>query len=1080
MKAPDIPLNEEARLAALHSCFILDTPAEPTFDALTSLAQKLLRVPIALLSLVDSRRQWFKSRQGLDATETSREISFCGHAVASGEPLVIHDATADDRFADNPLVTGDLHIRFYAGIPLVTHDGLALGTLCVIDYVARLLSPEQQDILTTLAAQAIAHLEKRRETAWLSERLRAAQRAQQAFFEIALDLLCIADLQLVPQHLNAAWGHIVGWSAAELSSHPLTRWQHPDDAAASQTAIAQLQQGAAAVNFRSRFRHRDGGWIPLSWSVTTHQGMFYAVAHDLTTLESERASLLRSEARLRAIFDAVAEGIIITDESGVLQQVNPAIKRLTGYSAAELVGQHFLKLAPPAYVDAASALRDHHVRGGSEDLFSAHREGSIVTKQGITCPVQVSRSEFQTGGARKFLAVVRDISDQKRHQAELIAAKQAAEDASSAKSQFLANMSHEIRTPLNAVLGYATLLLDAPLPGVQHQHVQAICTAANSLLGQLNAILDLSKIEANRLELEIGPTELRLAMEDAVEIVAEQARRKNLALTCIVDPDCPMHILCDSGRLRQVLINLAHNAVKFTERGEVILRARRVSSEADAQVQFTVRDTGPGMRSETLAKLFQPFSQADASIARRHGGTGLGLSICRRLVEAMGGSIGVDSQLGAGSTFWFALPLKIAPPPSDDTPALPARLRGCSALIVDAQVTHREQLASILGRLGLQAVPCGSAAAALAISTADLPAPPGVVLVASTVPDAKSEALAEELASKLRPLAPANQLLMIETLPLGPAVDAGRPLKPIFAAQLTAPIRAHRVARMLHDLCQPPVTLDPRGATNLRLPQAHLPAPRILVAEDNPANQRLAKLILQRMGCRVDVVADGQEAVATVSLFSFDAILMDLQMPEMTGIEATQAIRRLPPPACHVPIVALTASAYATDRKRMISEGMNDYLSKPLNIDELQRVLQRLLPRHFPNRATQVLSDSLPPPHRLDAARELQQDLESIRERLHELSNLLDAASAEEVVALVRADWPRTLRAAQACQEASDLRGVGQQAHYLAGSALQVGASGLAKQCRALEEASQRQDSAQAQKFLAAVAERVGALLTGL
>ncbi len=1206
MKTPELPDNEEERLAALRSCFVLDTPAEPTFDALTALAQRLLRMPIALLSLVDGERQWFKSRQGLGSTETPRAISFCGHAVASGQLLIIEDASSDERFADNPLVTGGLQIRFYAGAPLVTRDGYALGTLCVIDYVPRVLSAEQQEILTGLAAQAAAHLDGRRETAQLERRLLAAQQAQQAFFEIAVDLLCIANQKLVPEHLNAAWEKLTGRTAEELRETSLSDWIHPEDRPASLAALSQLGQGVASVSFRNRFRHRSGHYVSLAWTITSHQGMFYAVAHDLTALEHERAALTRSEARLRAIFDAVAEGIVISDELGVIEQVNPTMERMSGYSAEELLGQTLTKLTSQRFSERLQGRRESSQAAGVRAPLAAEPETWGIRKDGTKYPILVSRSEFIDRGARKFLGVIRDVTEpkraeqalvdsetrlrtiidtaaeaiiiadgagvieevnssttrlfgyateeligrnlkalmsagdaeahdgflatyartgrpriigsgrevigqrkdgsqfvaglavrefvvagrthyagilrdlteQKRAQAEILAAKNAAEDASSAKTQFLANMSHEIRTPLNSVLGYATLLLDTPLGTAQQEYVQAIGTAANSLLGQLNAILDLAKIEANKLQLELGPTDLRLAMEDAVEIVAEQARRKNLALTCILSPDCPMHIYSDPGRLRQVLINLVHNAVKFTERGEIVLRAQPLTSDGGSRVLISVRDTGPGFSVETQAKLFQPFSQADASIARRHGGTGLGLSISRRLVEALGGSIGVDSDPGIGTTFWFALPLRAVPPPAMAEPALPDTLLGMPVLVVDEHEASREQLAGILTRLGLRPLLADSAAAAREVLAAEPRFPPGLAMCSSTVPDA----LPEELVSAIRQLLPSDSLPIIRLQNLGAGQEAKPLPTPTFSSQLAKPLRAHRVARVLHELFAPSTAYGrPSQASSpikIAPPRADLPAPRILVAEDNPANQRLAKLILQRLGCRVDVVADGQEAVAAASLFTFDAILMDLQMPEMNGLEATQAIRKLPPPTCHIPIVALTANAFSTERERLISGGMDDYLTKPLNFDELQKALQRWLPRHFQGSPAKSSTDSLLPPPSPDAEPDLQQDLDGIRQRMQELSGLLDSASTKEVLALVRKDWPKTLRAAESSLRAGDLPGLCREAHYLAGSALQIGANGLAKQCRALEKAGHSQSSAQLPTLLAAVAQRVFELLT--
>jgi len=1208
MKTPDLPPNEEERLRVLHSCNILDTPPEPSFDTLTSLARQLLRVPISLLTLVDSQRVWLKSKQGLMVDETPRDISFCAHAVASGQLLLLEDARADPRFADHPNVVAGLGVRFYAGLPLVTHDGYALGTLCVVDTMPRKLSREELDLLSALAVQATAHLEKRRENAQLARRIQDVQQAQQAFFQLTSDLLCIADHRWVPLQLSAAWEPTVGRSVDELRRRSLTHWLHPEDVATAEGGLARLQSNSATASFRARFRHQQGHYLTLMWTATMQASVLHIVAHDLTEVEQERAARARGEERLRAIFaaapaalitlsidsvieqtspalgllsgyatddlvghslakllspeawaehveqrdrclaqparsppkwtqevllrrrdgktvpaaiessvvvsatgrslvakirdqtvekataqalsdsetrlrkviDTAAEAIIIASSTGTMEQVNSSTVRLFGYAAEELIGQNLRRLMPAKEAEAHDEYLANYARTGQPRIIGVGREVTAQRKDGSKFVAGLTVSEFLVGGQRCYAGILRDLSEQKRVEAELVAARDAAEEASHAKSQFLANMSHEIRTPLNAVIGYATLLLDTPLVAAQQEHVQAICTAANSLLGQLNAVLDLSKIEANKLELELGPTDLILAMEDAVEIVAEQARSKGLRLTCILESDCPTHIVSDSGRLRQVLLNLAHNALKFTERGEVVIRAARRQTATGWELLFTVRDTGAGIPSDSQSKLFQPFTQADPSIARRHGGSGLGLSICRRLVEALGGNMGLDSTVGLGSTFWFTLPLQPARPEGPETLLMPGPLHGRSALLVEPHGATREQLAGILVRLGLRPLPCINAAMALRTLAMTRSALPGVVFIGGPLPDAS----AEQLAADLRQLAPADRLPLIRVLPPGPVPPTSPEQSAWFAAQLATPLRAHRVQRALNAVGQPGAVSGPTGPhakrPNLQAARSDLPAPRILVAEDNPTNQHLAMLVLQRLGCRVDLVGDGQEAVATASLFSFDAILMDMQMPEMSGTEATQAIRKLPPPASTVPIIALTASAFASDRAKLLGQGLDDYLSKPLNFDDLQRVLRRWLPRHFADGPTRSSSDGIPMLDRSVHSLDLQQDIESVQARLHELSELLDESSADEVLALARVDWPKALHAAEASMRAQDLAALGREAHYLAGSALQVGASGLGRLCREIEQAVRRNDATQARQLLATVAQRVFDLLTSL
>ncbi|HNN98569.1 MAG TPA: response regulator, partial [Pseudomonadota bacterium] len=484
--------------------------------------------------------------------------------------------------------------------------------------------------------------------------------------------------------------------------------------------------------------------------------------------------------------------------------------------------------------------------------------------------------------------------------------------------------------------------------------------------------------------------------------------------------------------------------------------------------------------SDSQSKLFQPFTQADPGIARRHGGSGLGLSICRRLVEALGGSMGLDSTVGLGSTFWFTLPLQPAGSERPPTRPLPLALQGRSALLVEAHGATSEQLAGILLRLGLRPLVCSNAAMALRTLAMTRSAMPGVVFIGSPLPDSS----AEQLAAALRQLAPGDRLPLIHVLPPGAASASPPEPGAWFAAQLATPLRLHRVQRALRAVAHPGTVSDSTGPlarrVNLQAARSDLPAPRILVAEDNPTNQHLAMLVLQRLGCRVDLVGNGQEAVATASLFSFDAILMDLQMPEMSGTEATQAIRKLPPPAGTVPIIALTANAFAGVRTELLRLGVDDYLCKPLNFDDLQQVLRRWLPRHFADGPARSSSDGIPMLNRSAHSADLLQDLEGVQARLQELGELLDASSADEVLALARTDWPKTLRAAEASMRALDLDALGREAHYLAGSALQVGAKGLGSLCREIEHAARRNDATQARQLLATVSQRVYELLTSL
>ncbi|MBL8633750.1 MAG: hypothetical protein JNM40_11035 [Myxococcales bacterium] len=463
--------------------------------------------------------------------------------------------------------------------------------------------------------------------------------------------------------------------------------------------------------------------------------------------------------------------------------------------------------------------------------------------------------------------------------AALVRSVEEARSADRAKSAFLANMSHEIRTPLNAVIGYTSLLLDAPLSKEHLEYVQAVRTAADTLLSQLNNILDLSKVEADKLELETIATDIRLAMEDAVEILAESARQKRINIVCLLDRACESHIMTDPGRLRQVLINLIGNAVKFSDRGEILVRGKLTGQGTDPRLRMEVVDQGPGIPEEALSQLFQPFSQVDASIVRRHSGTGLGLALCKRLIEAMGGAIGVQSTLGQGSTFWFELPM-IGAEVSNSTEQLPPTTMGALALVIEESAATREQLDQLLQKLLLSPKLTASIAEAKGFLQATPNTRPSIILL--------SDGFALEEIKQLIKLF--QDTPKIQSIPVVLMTSVRRPadniaaLFPSVSGELLKPIRQRRLTRMLSQAFGSSTSSD-RSRKRARYDRSSVEGirvsenpPRILVAEDNRASQRLAALMLERLGCRVDVVANGKEAKSAASKFQYDLILMDCQI----------------------------------------------------------------------------------------------------------------------------------------------------------------------------------------------------------
>jgi signal transduction histidine kinase/CheY-like chemotaxis protein len=574
--------------------------------------------------------------------------------------------------------------------------------------------------------------------------------------------------------------------------------------------------------------------------------------------------------------------------------------------------------------------------------------------------VSISCIRDEKGRITHFVAVLEDVTQRKlddqamrdlntRLEVAIVEARRhaaAAAEASAAKSQFLANMSHEIRTPMNGIMGMSSLLLETKLDEDQRYYTQTVQSCSESLLNLINDILDFSKIEAGRMELDEMDFDLRALVDDLSSLLAVRAHAKNLELVCAIDPDVPIALRGDAGRLRQILTNLAHNAIKFSHEGDVLVRVSLLDQTADAALlRFMIRDQGIGIAPDKREQLFTSFYQVDASTTRSYGGTGLGLAISQKLVHMMGGAIGVESELGKGSLFWFEV--RFVRHAGLDFNSPPAELRGIRTLIVDDNATNREVLRRRLESWGMQTseAPDGPAALDELAAAIAREQPYDLAILDMQMPDMDGLTLARAIRADAR--FAGSMLVLMSSLGQF-ALPAGMH-ESIFAARMSKPVRHLDLHNSLQGLFAPKHASAPSAlaGTDKAPPAQGAPArqARVLLAEDNLINQRVAQLVLQKLGHQVDTVTDGRAVLHALETASYDLVLMDVQMPVMDGLEATRRIRD-PQSAVrdhHIPIVAMTAHAMTGDAARCRDAGMNDYLSKPVRPDTLAEVLRKWL-----------------------------------------------------------------------------------------------------------------------------------------
>jgi two-component system, sensor histidine kinase and response regulator len=939
--------------------------------------------------------------------------------------------------------------------------------------------------LTSVALEKTRLIAQRRMT---EIAVRANEMRYRAIVEDQSELICRFRSDSTITFVNEAYCRYFGKKREELDGHSFMPLLPEDVRELVQRQFAYLSPEKNVATYSHRVildsSVRWVQWTTRAFFDESGQATeFQAVGQDITERKQAEDQLRASEASFRSLLEQAPEGILIADSTGRYVEANPVACSMVGFSRAELLRMTIAELLVNEDLNALA----EHMRLYSEGhtLFG---ERSFKRKNGSVIQVEMIAKRLPDN---RLLAIVRDLSARLKLERSLREAKDAAEQASLAKSAFLANMSHEIRTPMNGILGMLGLLLDSPLDHEAREFAETARSSGEHLLTIINDILDFSKIEADRLELESIVFELPVLIEDTVALFAEQAQGKGLELICFVHSDVPMAVRGDPARLRQVLINLIGNAVKFTHSGEVIIRVGMEGDQvggvtekftampnvklpgmdvvlplpapardSSVHLRVTVTDTGPGIPEESQPRMFQAFSQADSSTTRRYGGTGLGLAISRHLVELMGGRIGFNTT-PYGTTFYFSVVLDLPTAPAEPL-MVPANLRALRMLVIDDNPTCRDFLIARLDAWGMKAEAVPDPAQALHIlQDAILQSPPvALVLVDLDMPGI--DGLAVLRAIKQSP--ELAELSVIALTTIGNRTQSQEAKRLGAVACITKPVRSVQLLDTLLSVVG--AGRDPGGSS--RQTSDIRTTIKILVADDNMVNRRLVLAQLKQMGLTAEAVSNGREALHVLERASYDLILLDGQMPDIDGYAAAAEFRRREDAQRHAIIIALTADALSGDRERCLAAGMDNYLAKPIKSQTLRDMIRKYFPASSAEGKSSESSpfDDATATVRVLTDRQERPTTTKIR-RIIEARSGLDPAVIEDLIAQGGVELIMTLsealisemekqlpRLEKALQE-QDVPTTRAAVHGIKGAAWSLGLRELATACLALEHASE-------------------------
>jgi len=840
---------------------------------------------------------------------------------------------------------------------------------------------------------------------------------------------------------------------------------HDDAIPAQQMLVTELDNMLALQRTASKnaaqeaaTAYRQTEWLMITMGVSM-AGIGAAIAvFVLRRTKQQTDAIEHEQIKYKTLFATNSDSIVLLDEQGFIDCNQAALDMFQIPNVAEFCQQRPTDLGPPTQPDGthSATYASKHIQRAME-FGHCDFEWQGLKRDGNVFPSEISLHSMVLNGKVVVQAIMRDITERKRNEERYKTAYETALEASRVKSQFVANVSHEIRTPMNGIIGMVGLLLDSKLSSAQREYAETVRSSAESLLGIINNILDFSKIEAGKMRMEIVEFNARDSVQDVAELLAERTQSKGLELVCDIPPTLPNALLGDPGRIRQILTNLIDNALKFTDHGDIVVRVRLLDlDESNAQLHFSVTDTGIGISQESQQRLFQAFSQADGSTTRKYGGTGLGLAISKQLAEMMGGGIGVISEPGAGSTFWFTA--RVQKQNSSHMPLQATEiLQGARVLVASGNSALRESLIRQLNYWRMQHESAATFTEALAkLKTAQ---ERGQTFQIALIDNRLSEdGLALPKAMQHEPIYSETQSILLTGIAQRYSANDLTSLG--INAQITKPIRLARLSNALASALTHEATETSSPAAALRL--ATIPV-RVLVAEDNVVNQKVVVYMLRKFGIRADVAANGLEAVDAMQRLPYDLLLMDCQMPEMDGFEASIEIRHrelMSGQARRTPIIAMSANARSDGRERALSGGMDDYLVKPLKAEDLEETLTRWVPE-FSERYATAQEDAVQEIQRIVTDNNPPIDMQKVANMFRH-----DPEAQQELLTLYLSSTQSLIEQITTAHDTQDYVQLAIRAHEIKGASAYIGAINLREIARNLELAAKAKNMEKIQESI--------------